>query len=330
MKRRHLLLNTAAVTSAALLPSWTQAQKSGTGFPSRPIRLVVPFGAGGVADLTARTVGQKMTEILGQSIVVDNRPGAGGVVAGDTVAKAPPDGYTLLLMSNGTAVSSSLFKTLPFNAEKDFAPISLLGLFDMAIVVSEKSRFKSLDDMLAWAKANPGKLNLGTIQIGSTQNLAAELFKSRAGVDIQVVPFNGTPAVLTALRGDQIDATVEILSPVMPHIHAKALRALAVMGEKRAPALASVPTVAESGGTLAGLHTASWNALAAPAKTPPEVVARLAQAAQKALDTPEVKRQLQSLYVEPRSSTPEPLGQLLSSEITRWAEVISHANIARQ
>lgn len=206
-------------------------------FPHKPVRIVVPFGAGGVADLTARTVAQKLSESLGQPVVVDNKPGAGGVVAGEMVARAEPDGHTLLLMSNGTAVSAGLFKSLPFDALRDFAPVSTLGFFDIAVVTPADSKFRTLGDLLAFAKANPGKLNLGSINIGSTQNLAAELFKISSGADVQIVPFNGTPAVVTALRGGQIDAAVEILGPILPQIRAGALRALAVTGDRRAAVL---------------------------------------------------------------------------------------------
>lgn len=314
-----------ALVSLAASPLWAQAP-----FPSKPIRVIVPFGAGGVADLTARAVGQKLGEQLGQAIVIENRPGAGGAGAGDLVARAEPDGHTLLLMSNATAVSESLFKNLPFDAQKDFAPVSLLGTFDIAIVVPEASRFKSLADLLAAAKAQPGKLNLATVNVGSSQNLSAELFKSTAGIDLQVVPFNGTPALLTALRSGQVDAAVEVLGPLKPHIDAKALRPLAVMGEKRAPGLPNVPTVAESGGALANLHVASWNALAAPAKTPREVVMKLNRELQAALAHPELRKKLAELNVEARSSTPEQLAGLLASEIRRWGEVIAKAHIPRQ
>lgn len=295
---------------------------------SRPIRLVVPFGAGGVADLVARSVAQKMSESMGQSIVIDNKPGAGGVVASDTVAKAPPDGHTLLLMSNGNAVSVGLFKSLPYDTVKDFAPISTLGYFDMAVLTAANSKFKTFADLVAHAKAHPGKLNIGTINVGSTQNLAGEMLKNALGIDAQVVPFNGTPAVTTALRGGQVDVAVEILSPVLSQIEGKAMRALAVMGDKRSTSLPDVPTVAESG--TPGFQVASWNALAAPAKTPPEVIARLNQEARAALASPEVKKRLQNLGVEPRGSTPQEQARLLESEIQRWSAVIQRAGIPQQ
>ncbi|WP_090131336.1 tripartite tricarboxylate transporter substrate binding protein [Limnohabitans sp. Rim11] len=297
-------------------------------YPSKPLKIVVPFGAGGVADLTARTVAQKLGENLGQSIVIENKPGAGGVVATDAVAKSSPDGYTLLLMSNATAVSAGLFKTLPYDAEKDLTPLSILGTFDIAIVVNNDSKFATLTDLLNFAKANPGKLNIGSINVGSTQNLAAELFKSTAGIDAQVVPFNGTPAVLTALRGGQIDVGVEILAPVLPQIKGQALRALAVTGDKRSASLPQVPTAKESG--VRNLYAASWNALAAPAKTPKEVVQKLNQEIQNALNHPDVRKKLQDMNVEPQPSSLQQAADLLSSETKRWGEVIQRAGIPKQ
>ncbi len=297
-------------------------------FPSKPIKIVVPFGAGGVADLTARTVAQKLSESMGQPVVIDNKPGAGGVAAGDLVAKAEPDGYTLLLMSNATAVSAGLFKSLPFDTLRDFAPVSTLGLFDIAVLVPADSKFKTLSELIAFAKANPGKLNLGSINIGSTQNLAAELFKSTSGTDLQIVPFNGTPAVITALRGGQIDAALEILGPVLPQITAKALRALVVTGEKRAAVLPDVPTAKESG--LPTFVAASWNALAAPAKTPKDIVARLNKEIAAALNAPDIKKKLHDLNVEATPGTPAQAAELLTSEIKRWGDVITRAKIPKQ
>ncbi|MGC1173423.1 Bug family tripartite tricarboxylate transporter substrate binding protein [Polaromonas sp.] len=314
----------SGLLASLLLVSLAAAQT----FPSKPVRIVVPFGAGGVADLTARTVAQKLGESLGQPVVIENKPGAGGVVAGDTVAKAEPDGHTLLLMSNGTAVSAGLFKSLPFDTLRDFAPVSTLGFFDIAIVTPADSKFKTLGELLAFAKANPGKLNVGTINIGSTQNLTAELFKTSSGADMQIVPFNGTPAVITALRGGQIDAAVEILGPVLPQIKANALRALAVTGEKRAAVLPEVPTARESG--LPTFVASSWNALAAPAKTSKDVIARLNKEIIAAVNSPDVRKKLQDLNVEARSSSPEQAAALLASETRRWGEVITRARIPTQ
>ena len=307
---------------SAITCAWSQS------YPSKPLKIVVPFGAGGVADLTARTVAQKLGENLGQSIVIENKPGAGGVVATDAVAKSAPDGYTLLLMSNATAVSAGLFKTLPYDAEKDLLPVSILGTFDIAIVVPQESKFASLGDLLSFAKANPGKLNIGSINVGSTQHLAAELFKTTAAIDAQVVPFNGTPAVLTALRGGQIDVGVEILAPVLPQIKGQALRALAVTGDKRATALPQVPTAKEAG--VKTLYAASWNALAVPAKTPRDIVQRLNQEIQSALNAPEVRKKLLDMNVDPHPSSLQQAADLLSGETKRWGEVIQRAGIPKQ
>ena len=295
---------------------------------SRAIKIVVPFGPGGVADLTARTVAQKMSDNMGQPVVIENKPGAGGIVAGDTVAKAEPDGHTLLLMSNGTAVSAGLFKSLPFDTVKDFAPISSLGFFDIALVVPQNSPHKTLADFLTFARANPGKLNIGSINIGSTQNLSTELFKSAANIQAQIVPFNGTPAVITALRGGQIDAAVEILSPMLPQINANEVRALAVFGDKRSTVLKDVPTAAQSG--LASFNASSWNALSAPAKTPKDIVARLNREVKAALESPDVKKRLLELNIDATHSTPEQLATLLAAEIRRWSEVIVKAKIPTQ
>jgi tripartite-type tricarboxylate transporter receptor subunit TctC len=323
MQRRTLIHS--IIASLGFLAFSAGAQST---YPAKPVRIVVPFGAGGVADLTARTVAAKMSEGLGQPIVIENRPSAGGIVAGDLVAKAEPDGYTLLLMSNGTAVSTNMFKSMPFDAQRDFAPVSILGNFDIAIVSAEGGKFKTLAELMAFAKANPGKLNVGTINIGSTQHLASELFQSATGLDFQVVPFNGTPAVITALRGGSVDVAFEILGPVMGQINGKALRPLAVMGEKRAAKLPEVPTLKEMG--IQGAQAASWNALAAPAKTPKEVIARLNKEAVAALNSPDVKAKLLELNVNPHPSTPEQLGALLASETKRWGDIIVKAKIEKQ
>ena len=231
-------------------------------------------------------------------------------------------------MSNGTAVSAGLFKALPYDTVKDFAPISTLGFFDIAVVVPQNSPYKTLPELLAFARANPGKLNIGTINVGSTQNLSAELFKSAANIQAQIVPFNGTPAVITALRGGQIDAAVEILSPMLPQINANAIQALAVFGDKRSVVLKDVPTAAQSG--LANFSAASWNALAAPAKTPKDVVTRLNREVKAALDSPDIKKRLLDLNIDATSSTPEQLAHLLNAEIRRWSEVIVRAKIPMQ
>lgn len=323
--RRSLLKALSALPAAAWLPS---AGHAATAFPSQALRVIVPFGAGGVADLSARVVAQHMTRTLGQAVVIDNRPGAGGVVAAATVAKARPDGHTLLLMSNANAISQSLFRSLPFDTERAFQPVSTLGAFDLALFVPADSRFESFAGFSAQARKAPGSLNVGTIHVGSTQNLAAELMKTAAGLDVQVVPFNGSPAVFTALRGGQIDAAVEILAPMVPHVKSGAARALLVTSDRRSSALPHTPSAAEAG--VPGLLATSWNALAVPAGTPAGAVGRLNEAIAAALRDAGVRRQLEGLYIEPRASSPQEALALLRSEIRRWGEVIRQAGVPRQ
>lgn len=297
-------------------------------YPTKPIRIMVPFAAGGVADITARVLAQRMSETIGQQVLVENRPSAGGIIAAEAVAKADPDGYTLLLVSNGTAVSATLFRTLPYDTLKDFAPVSTAGFFDIAILVRGESNLSSVRDLIAYAKANPNKVSVGTINIGSTQNLAAELFKSMAAIDVQTVPFKTTPAVITALRGGDVQVAFEILAPVIAQVKAGVVKAIAVASDQRFSGLPNVPTVAESG--LPGYRASSWNGISAPAKTPRAVIDRLNREIGTALATPTVKQRLQDLGVEAKASTPEALQTLLASEIAKWGAVIEKAKIEKQ
>ncbi|HUL91470.1 MAG TPA: tripartite tricarboxylate transporter substrate binding protein [Burkholderiales bacterium] len=292
------------------------------------MRLIVPFGAGGVADITARVVSQQMSATMGQQVLVENRPSAGGIVASEAVAKAEPDGYTLLFLTNGNAVSVSLFKSLPYDTLRDFAPVSTVGFFDLVLVVDAASKIGSVQDLIAYSKANPNKLNIGTINPGSTQNLAAELFKSMSGIDAQIVPFKATPAVITALKGGDVQAVFEILAPVMALIKGGAVRALAVTSDKRFAGLPDVPTLAQSG--VPGYQASSWNAVAAPAKTPKPVLERLNREINAAVAAPEVRKRLGELGVDARAGTPEALHELLVSEIAKWKGVIERAKIEKQ
>src|SRR6266446_7703828 len=248
------------ICAAALAALTTTAYAQG--YPTRPVRILVPFAPGGVADITARVLSQKIGEGMGQQLIVENRPSAGGIVASEAVAKAEPDGYTLLFLTNGNAVSASLFKSLPYDTVRDFAPVSTVGFFDLVLVVDSASKIGSVRELIAYAGSNPNKINIGTINIGSTQNLAAELFKSLSGIDAQVVPFKTTPAVITALKGGDVQAAFEILAPVMAQINGGGLKPLAVTSAKRFAGLPDVPTVAESG--VRGYQAASWNGVAAP------------------------------------------------------------------
>jgi tripartite-type tricarboxylate transporter receptor subunit TctC len=307
-----------------LLPALAFSQA----YPTKPIRLIVPFGPGGVADITARSVAPKISEIVGQQLVIENKPSAGGVVAGQEVAHARPDGYTLLLVNNGNAVSKALFKSLPYDPEKDFAMISTIGYFAVVLLTDPKSPPKNVKDVIAAAKAKPGKMNVGTIGIGSTQNLAAEFFKSSAGINFQVVPYKATGEVVTAAKNGDASIVFEILAPATSHIKSGNLRAIAITTGKRFSTLPDVPTVIEGG--VQGYDVASWNGLAAPAKTPREIIARLQQAVAKAVAAPDVQKRFAELGVEGRSSTPEELRDFYAAEAKRWTRVVETAKIPKQ
>lgn len=314
----------AGLPAAALRPASAAEPLAG----GKPITLVVPFAPGGIADLTARALAQAMAPLLGQTVIVDNRPSAGSIIATQAVAHAAPDGQTLLLMSNGHAVSASLFRRLPYDVTRDLAPITTLGFFEMVIAVDAGSRFRSLGDVLAYARANPGKLNIGTIALGSTQHLAAELLRQRAGLDALIVPFKSSPDVLRALRSHDVEVAVEILGPTLPQITGGAVRALALTDDRRNPLLPDVPTVQEAG--VPQYDVTSWNALSAPAGTPDAVIARIGKAARDALADPALVKRLQALGVRAQTGTPAQLATLLGSEIQRWRDVIRAARIEPQ
>ncbi len=297
-------------------------------YPTKPIHVIVGFGPGGVADLTCRVVAQKLSAQLGQQVLIENRPSAGGIVAADAVAKAAPDGYTLLLLSNGNAVSASLFKSLPYDTVADFAPVSTLGFFDIAMVAKGGSGWNSVKDVLAYAKANPGKLNIGTVAIGSTQNLSAELFVSMTGSSAMIVPYKGSPDVLVALRGGDVQLAFDMLAPIISQYRSGAVKVIAITSSRRFPGLPEIPTIAESG--VPGYDASSWNAIAAPARTPRAIIDRLNKAINTALAAPEVKGKLLELGVTAHGGTPEALKTLLTSDIAKWRGVIERAKIQKQ
>jgi tripartite-type tricarboxylate transporter receptor subunit TctC len=317
-------LQLAALIALAATAATVPAQP----FPTRPIRFLVPFGPGGVGDITARVVAQKMSASLGQQVIIDNRPGAGGIVASEIVAKAAPDGYTLLLLNNAHAVSMSLFKSLPYDTLRDFAPISSIATFSIVLLVNADSPIKSVKDLIASARASPGRLNFGTIQIGATQHLSSELFKSMAGIDVVLVPFSNTGAVLTGLRGNSVQVGFEFIAPVVGQVKAGALRALAVSSRSRFAGLPDVPTAHEAG--VPGYEVISWNGIGAPTGTPKAVINRLNKAVAEALAMPDVKQRFQELAVETRPDTPEGFRKLIASEIVKWSKVIETAKIPRQ
>ena len=308
---------------AAQHPAHAQAK-----YPDRSVRIVLPFAAGGVADITARVVAEKLSEKLGQRFYVENQAGAGGIVAARTVTSSPPDGYTLALLSNGTAVSVSLFRKLPFDPLKDFAPISSLGFFDFIFATGANSPFKSLADVIAAAKAKPGTLNVGTINVGSTQNLSAELFKTAAGIDFAIIPYRGTPEIQVALLQGDVALTIDSYSAMKGNLADGKLRALASSGAQRSEATPELASVGESG--VADYDVVSWNALFAPAGTPPEIVGTLNAALRDILADPDVKKRLLELGIEAKASTPQEIYDRLKSDIDKWRAVIEKAGIEKQ
>jgi len=297
-------------------------------YPEKPVRIVLPFAAGGVADITARIVAEKLSDKLGQRFLVENQAGAGGITAARTVISSPPDGYTLALLSNGTAVSVSLFKKLPFDPLKDFAAISSLGTFDFIFATSADAPYKTLADFVAAAKEKPGTLNVGTINVGSTQNLSAELFKTSAGVDFAIIPYRGTPEIQVGLLQGNVALMIDSYSSMKGNIASGKLRALASSGPKRSEATPDIATVAESG--VAGYDVVSWNALFAPSGTPPEIIKALNDALKEILADADVKKRMLDLGIEARASTPQEISDRLKADIEKWGKVIDKAGIPKQ
>jgi tripartite-type tricarboxylate transporter receptor subunit TctC len=296
-------------------------------YPSRTITIVVPYGPGGAGDLTARIFAQKMTTLTKASVVILNRPGAGFVNSATLVAHGKPDGYTAFLLGNGTAVATQLFKNLPYTMSA-FKHVSTISFFDLVLLVNGNSPYKSVADLIAYAKTHPGKMNIGTISTGSTQNLAADLFKSMAGIDAQVVPYDSTSQVVTALRGDQIQAAFEIMPSVIGQISSKALTPLAVTGGKRFSGLPNVPTMSESG--LKGYEATSWNGLSLPGNTPDAIVNALAKDVAAAVSSPDVKKKLLDLGAEAQASTPAEMTARVKADQDKWKGVIQKASIPLQ
>jgi tripartite-type tricarboxylate transporter receptor subunit TctC len=321
LSRRRALAALAFVAAPAAL-------RAQVAFPRRPITVMVPFAAGGIADLTVRALAPALAERLGQPVIVDNRPSAGAIVATEAVVRAAPDGHTLLLLSNANAVAVSLFRKLPYDVQRDLAPVAGIGAFDLGLFMRAEAPERTLADFLARARTRPGAPTIGTISPGSTQHLAAELFKTAAGIDALVVPYKASPAVLTALRGGEIDLAFEILGPMLPQVGAGAVRALAVTGARRNPALPEVPTVQEAG--VEGYQVASWNALAAPAATPAAVIAKLNEAVRAALAQPALAQKLAALGVRAQATDGQAVRALMASEIARWGDVIRRAKIEPQ
>jgi tripartite-type tricarboxylate transporter receptor subunit TctC len=318
----------AALAAATLLAVLPGSAAGAPPYPVRPVMLIVPYAAGGVADTGMRILADKLSTKLGQQIVVDNRPGAGGIIAAKAGSSAAPDGYTLLMTGNNNAISAALFKSLPYNILTDFVSVSTVSFFDLLIVTRAGSPLKSMADVVAAARANPGKLNIGTINPGSTQNLAAELFRSTADVKVTIVPFRTSPDMAGAiLRGD-IDVAFEFYAALQGMIADNKIRVLASTGTKRTAYLPDVPTVAEGG--ISGYEVLSWNGISAPAATPKPVVDTLERAINAVLPLPDVQERAKRLGMEMRPGTPEEMSARMKADIVKWSAVIDKAGIPKR
>lgn len=316
--RRRLLLSATLGATGLLGLGPARAQ----GFPSQPIKVVVPFGPGGLADISSRLVAQKLGDRLGQQVLIDNRPGAGGVVGAQNALAAPRDGHTLILFSNGTTIAKTLLK-LPYDPETDFVPVSTLAYFDLNLLVSKDSKFPDLKALLAEGRKR--QLTFGTINPGSTQHLSGELFKSVSRVDAVMVPFKTSGEVQMALQRGDVDMGFESYAALRGGIDAGVLRALATTGPRRTPWLPNVPTVQEAG--LEDYEVTGWNALYATKGTPQPVVAELTEAMREVMALPDLRKRLLDLGVDPRASTSAELAAVFERDTRKWAKVIRQANI---
>jgi len=323
--RRNISMMFAAAAADGMLPIWAHAQQN---YPSRPVRFVLPFAAAGVADITARVAAEKLGDKLGQRFVVENQPGPGGIAAARAVLSQASDGYTIGLVTNGTSISAAIYKALPFDPVKDFATISTIGAFDLVFATGADSEFKALQDFIKASRVQPGKLNVGTINVGGTQNLAAELLKASAGLNFQIVPYRGTPDVIVALMRNDVQLMVDFYAPMKSTLLDNKIRAVATTGKERSPFFTDVPTVAEAG--VPGYEVVSWNGVFAPRGTPTEIIDLLNRAIREMVANPEVKQRYAELGIEAKASTPEELKARLSADIGKWAAVIERAGIPKQ
>ena len=298
-------------------------------YPNKPIRIIVAYTPAGATDILARAVGQKMSETFGQPVVIENRPGANGNIGTDVAAKATPDGHTILMVTAGThGINPSLYRKLPWDAVKDFAPVSLVAMVPNIFVVNNSVPAKSIKEFIAYLKANPNKFNYGSPGNGSTAHLSMELFKTMTGSNMQHIPYKGSAGVLTDVMGGQILATMDNMPPYLPQVKAGKIRALAVSTPKRSPAVPDVPTVAEAG--VAGYSSGAWFGLVAPAGTPKPIVEKLASETQRILKLPDVNERLSALGAEPVGDSPAQFAAHITSEIAKWAKVIKDANVELQ
>jgi tripartite-type tricarboxylate transporter receptor subunit TctC len=330
MKRRRWVdfrLLIVSVMAAAMLASAGSVSAADT-YPSKPIRYIINIAPGGYGDITARVVTQKMGDNMGQRIIVDNKPGAGMIPSCMAVLQAPADGYTLGMTGGGVAISTALFKQLPYNVLNDFVQVSPLVGTDIVLLVKGDSKFASLTDLLKYAKSNPGKLNIGSSYIGSTQHLAVELFKKQAGIDALTVPYKSPQDVIVALRSGAIDVAFDVLATSLAQIKEKQIRGLAIAGDTRFAGLPDLPTTAEAG--FPGYEVTSWNSISVKTGTQRPIIDRLSKEISVALKAPDVKKKLEDLGLNPLWQTPEQTRERSVAEIARWKKVIEDANIPRQ
>jgi len=319
-----LLRALAAIACIAALEGAAPAAAQAPAYPTKPIRLVVPFPPAGATDILARAVAQKLTEVWGQSVVVDNRPGAGGNIGSELVARAAPDGYTLEMGTVGThAINSSLYAKMPYDHVKDFAPVILVAAVPNVLVVNPAVPANSVRELIAYAKANPGKLNFASSGSGTSIHLSGELFKVMAGVEMTHVPYKGSAPALQDLLGGQVQLMFDNLPPSLPQIKAGKLRALGVTTAARSPALPDVPTIAESG--LPGFESSSWFGVLAPAGTPPAIIAKLNAEIAKWLATPEAKDRLVAIGANGAGGSPEDFAKHIAAETAKWAKVVKES-----
>ncbi len=295
-------------------------------WPAKPIRWVVPYTGGGITDVVTRVVTQKMQSALGQPIVVDNRPGANSILGADIVAKAQPDGYTMLTVIAGHAANATLYAgKLPFDTVKSFAPISLVGIAPLILTVNNNFPAKDVKQLIAYARANPGKINFGSSGIGAAAHLTIELLKQTAGIDMVHVPYKGTAPALTALMANDIQVLVDVPSTLMPQVRGGKIRSLAMFSAKRIQGAPEVPTIAEAGGPP--IESSTWVLFLAPAGTPREIVNRLSAETAKAINEPGIKDRFAQIGIEPVGGSPEQAAQFLDAEIAKWAKVINTAGV---
>ena len=289
-------------------------------YPSKPIRLVVGFTPGGGVDINARLLAPKLAEDFGQQVIVENRPGAGTNIANELVARAAPDGYTLLINTAAVAINMSLYKKVGYDALRDFAPLSLFSMSPNILVVHVSVPAKNVKELIALARSRPGELNFSSAGAGTTQHLAGELFNLRAGTKMVHVPYRGSAPSLTALISGEVELTYANIPAISAHVKAGRLRPLANLGPKRSDQLPAVPTMSEAG--IKGVEVVVWYGVLAPVATPRDIVAKLADAIARAARAPDTSQRLQDLGAEPVGNTPEEFGKLLREEVARWAEVV--------